>query len=87
MRIQDYAPVAIAFVLVGVVLSVGADILDNVDDSFTANTTAAVSVGNATLGIAELSEWLPIIGLVVAAGLVIGILFGAFSGIGGGRRD
>lgn len=86
MRIQDYAPIAIAFVLIGVVLGVGADILDNVDDSFTANTTAAVAVGNASLGIAELSEWLPIIGLVVAAGLVIGILFNAFSGIGS-RRD
>ncbi len=79
MRIQDYAPVAIAFVLIGVVLGVGADILDNVDDSMTAGTTAFAAVQNASEGIGELAEWLPIVGLVVAAALVIGILF---NGIG-----
>lgn len=86
MRIQDYAPVAIAFVLIGVVLGVGADILDNVDDSMTTGSIAHASVQNASLGIAELAEWLPIVGLVVAAALVIGILFNAFSGIGSRRN-
>jgi hypothetical protein len=82
MKIQDYAPIAIAFVLIGVVLGVGADVLDNVEDNFTDNTTAQLSVANATEGVGELASWLPIVGLVVAAALVIGILFNAFSGIG-----
>lgn len=86
VSITQLSGIAITFVVVGIVLGIGADVLDNVDDNFVGNTTAATTVGNATDGISEIASWLPTIGLILAAAVIIGILFTAFRNLGG-RKD
>ena len=43
-------------------------------------TTASLSAANATSGIGQVGSWLPTIGLIVAAAVIIGILFSSFYG-------
>lgn len=73
------------FVVAGVFAGIGLLILDNVDDSFTAGSDAALAVANATAGISEVTTWFVIIGTIVAAVIIIELLTGAFSGRG--RRE
>ncbi len=74
MTLSDLAPAAIAFVFIAVVIAVGASILDGVQEGQTNGTAAynATSEGVSALG--ELSGWLPLIALVIAAAVVIGVL-------------
>lgn len=61
-------------------------ISDDLDDNLVwnttytcGNTTEYLAVENSTAGIATLTEWMPIIAVVVAAALIIGLLVMAFS--------
>jgi len=78
MKIQDLAPIAIVFVIAGVVLGVGADILVDIEDSVDDSALASAAVNNSTEGLAELASWLPTIALIVAAAIVIGVIFTSF---------
>lgn len=69
---------AVAFVIVGVSLAIGANITANVQTSQTAGSIAALAAANATAGLAQLASWLPTIGLILAASVIIGILFSSF---------
>ena len=73
--------VAILFVLVGVTLGIGAYVNSQIQSTagWGSTTTEYLAVSNATSGIAKLSQWLPIIAIVIAAGVVIAVLVGAFS--------
>lgn len=84
MRIQDIIPIAAVFVVSAIVVAIGLDVLDNVDDSFAAGSDAALAVGNATEGLSELAQWYPTIGIVIGAAIVIGILLFAFMSRRGG---
>jgi hypothetical protein len=81
------APAAIILLVVaGVAASVGALITTNIQTVITSNVTAAdagtkvayYAAGNATSGVAQFSTMLPIIGIVIGAAIVIGLLFAAF---------
>ena len=74
MRVQDLAPIAIAFVVVSIVIGVGADVVDDIQDDQTGNTTAWNASQNGLEGLEKLSSWLPTIAIVVAAAVVIGVL-------------
>jgi hypothetical protein len=74
MDIKDLAPIAIAFVVIAIVLGVGADVLDTIQDSQTENSTAYNASGNGLSGLEELSGWLPTLATVVAASVVIGVI-------------
>ena len=88
MQLQDLAPIAVAFVIVGVALGIGANITANVQSYQVTGSVAWAAAGNSTAGIGEVAEWLPTIGLIIAAAVIIGILFSAFYGGGraGGKR-
>ena len=69
----DLAPLAIAFVVVTVVLGVGATILANVQS----NATSEVAYNSTEFGLKAtntLASWLPTIAIIVAASVVIGII-------------
>lgn len=66
------------FVVSAIVVAIGLDVLDNVGESFTENSTAELAVRNATTGLSELAQWYPTIGIVIGAAIVIGILLFAF---------
>ena len=82
---QDLSSVGLLFVLVGVTLGVGAYINSQLQTTagWGSTTTEYLAVANATSGIAKLASWLPIIGVVIAAGVVISVLVRAFSNQGG----
>ena len=74
MTIGSLVPIAVAFVVIAFVVSMGAEILqslydDQTDDSYAKNAT---SEGLESLG--ELGSWLPTLALVVIAALIITVL-------------
>lgn len=86
MDLGSLAPAAIAFVFVAVVLTIGSNVLSDVQDGFVTggagcNDTSKTGCGanyNATESgldsLTEFSGWLPTIALVIAAAVVIGVL-------------
>jgi len=79
MNLGDLAPLALFLVVAGIVLSVGADILTQVQSGQTAASFAANASTNGLMGVDELASWQPTIGLVIAAAIVIGIVMTAFA--------
>jgi len=75
--------VALTFVVLGVSLGIGAYTLNQVAKTggWTQASYAGAnsSIGNATEGISKLAQWLPIIAIVIAAGVVIATLVSAFA--------
>ena len=82
--LNELSGVALVFVLLGVTLAIGAYILSSVNTAggFTAGSASATAIGNATNGVSQLATWLPIIAIVIAAGVVIAVLVNAFSNRG-----
>jgi len=82
----DLSTIGIIFVVLAVVLAVGAYILTTI------NTTAGFAVGSIsanTLSFGQsalqtFAQWLPILAIVIVAGIVIYILMNVFHGKGGG---
>jgi len=79
MKITDLAPVAIIFVIAGIALGIGAQVLSQVQTGVSAGEPT-YAIQNATAGIGKLAVWMPTIGLVIAAALIIGIVFSSFMG-------
>ena len=78
-----YAMITAGLILVilGISLSIGAKVTENVRDNMPVNTTAWDAAQNSTLAINDLSTWQSTISTVVAAVIIIGLLlsgFGAF---------
>ena len=74
MRLQDLAGIAIIFVVVAIVVSIGADVLTEVR---TGKTTSSVEYNASQYGLEgleELGSWLPTIAIIVAAAVIIGII-------------
>jgi hypothetical protein len=78
-RLQAYV---IAFVTIGVAGTIGLDIMGSVKANIN-DTEAEAGATNAIEGMNELLGFLPVIGLVVAAAVVIGLVSGF--GRGGNR--
>jgi hypothetical protein len=82
LSLNDLVTITLAFVLIGVVGAVSLYI--NTSINITAGFTAAANplsywaVMNASTGVATLLSWLPIIAIIVAAGIVISVLVSAF---------
>lgn len=77
-RLQDLLPIALLFVVATIAISIGADVIDNVQDDQTADSYAYNVSGDGLSGMGELGSWLPTIALVVAAAIVIGVLVYSF---------
>jgi len=65
-------------VVLGIALSIGAKITDDVKSGLTG--TAADAANNATVAIANLASWQGTISTVVAAVVIIGLLLAGFGG-------
>lgn len=68
--------VAVTFVVVGIVFAIGFTILNNQQSTFTANSYAYNATQQAQNGMSQITSYLPTIGLVVAAVVVIGLVVG-----------
>lgn len=76
----------VAFVITAVVLAIGARILTGVKNQTNATSDPqAITVINYGLqSLSDLGGWMPLIALVVAGVLILGLLIRAFGGFGGG---
>lgn len=80
ITINFLAVAAVLFVIAAVVLSVGADVLTDIQEDYTDtyNKSAWNTSGQGIESLNELGGWLSTIALVVAAVIIIGLLFGFF---------
>lgn len=69
-RLQAYA---VAFVVIGVVLTVGLNVLGGVKDEIN-DSTAESGAANAIEGLSTFTNWLPLIALVVVAAIIISLV-------------
>lgn len=85
--LEDLLPAVVAFVLIAIVGSVGALILQNFQSSssITANSIAYNATGYGLKGVNTVMSYLPLIALVIVAAILIGIVLVAFAF--GGRRE
>ena len=80
VSLNEMSAYALAFAVVAVVLGVGATILSQIQTTQTENTVAYNATGYGITGVSTLADWLPIIAVIVAAAIVIGIIVMAFRG-------
>ena len=80
-NISQLFPAVLALVLVGVLIGAGLLILASFQTAAGAATAAANATGSVITSLSTLATtWLPIIVVVIAAGVVLAILLGAFGG-------
>jgi len=84
-NINQLFPAVLALVLVGVLLGAGLLILSSFQTAALNSTGGATSASTATASVITsmstlATTWLPIIVVVIAAGIVLAILLGAFGG-------
>jgi len=65
---------AVALVVVAIMISIGGQILTELQATQTVNSTAYLITADGLEGVGNLGDWLPLIGLVIAAAAVIGIV-------------
>jgi len=80
MDLRHLAGAAILLVVAGIVTSIGAEIVSNIRDDQDSNSYERNISTDALDALDNLGEWLPTIGLVVAATIVIGIIVRYFAG-------
>lgn len=85
LGLQDLSTVGTVLVVTGIVLGIGAYINSQIQTTAGWGTTSVqyLAVSNATDAISKLAQWLPIIAIVFAAGIILGVLALAFMPRGG----
>lgn len=78
MDIKDLFGIAVTFVALGVLLSFGLNVQSDVRTDFTANSLEYNASTAAMTANANLSDKLPILGTIVIAAIVVGVLVKAF---------
>jgi predicted RND superfamily exporter protein len=78
MQISDLSGVAVTLVVAAIVIALGLNILSETSDEFTAKSYEANATEDAIEGVSKLSSKLPLIGLAVAAVIVISVIVGSF---------
>jgi len=78
VNLQYLVTAGILLVILGIVLSIGAEITAEVKADVT-DVDAKAAIANTTLGLVELASWQDTIALVIAAGVIISIVFAAFA--------
>lgn len=78
VTLGDAAVLALTFVLFVVVVSIGASVLSGIQSGQTANTYAYNATGFGLTGINNLANQSGVIGTILGAAILIGILLTAF---------
>jgi len=74
LGLSDMAGVAIAFVVIAFVISMGSEITQDMYDGQTTDSYAKNASGYGLQSLGELGSWLPTLALVVVAAIIIGVL-------------
>lgn len=73
-RLGDMSGIAIAFVVIAVVLGLGATVLGQIQDGQTADSYEYNATGNGLESMDTMSNYLPTIAIVVVLAIVVGII-------------
>ncbi len=73
------ANLIIGFVVLAIVAAVGALVIQNVQNTLTAGTAAANVTRDTLTGFNNFASLLPVVGIVLAAALILGLIFLAFT--------
>lgn len=76
--IQDLWPVALVFIVVGIGIAYGLDVLTDVQSDFTVNSTEYNATLDSVNAVAKFPEKMGILATVIIAAIVIGVLVKAF---------
>ena len=79
MDLKDLFGVAVTFVALGVLITFGLNVQTDVRDDFTANSVEYNASQNAIQANTNVASKLPILGTIVIAAIVVGVLIKAFS--------
>lgn len=87
LGLGDLSTIGIIFVVLAVVLAVGAYILLSIGNTglFPSNSVANTTLQQGQTALKTFATWLPILAVVVVAGVVIYILINMFHGAGSSR--
>ena len=77
MTLGDVYPAILTIVLIGIVLGLGLYILTEVDDKI-ADAEASSAINLTVVGLGDFADWIAIIVIVIAAAIVLGIVFSSF---------
>jgi len=82
MNLGDMYGVVLTFVLVGLILGIGLLVLQNFQSaSGVVGTSAATSINETQTAIGTISStWLPVIVVIVAAAIILGLVMRSFAG-------
>lgn len=80
LSVSQMGGLALAFVIVAVVVGIGATILTQVRTTQTANSIAYNASTSGLTGLDTMSDWLPTIAVIIAAAVVIGVIVRYFQG-------
>lgn len=82
MKLGDMYGVVLTLVLVGLLLGIGMLVLQNFQDaSGVTGTDAATAINDTQTAVATLaSTWLPIIVVIIAAAIILGLVIRSFRG-------
>ena len=83
LSLASGASAVLMLVIIGVTAVVGIKILAAVPDQSTQSYVNA-SIGNASLGIQQITSQMTLVGLIVVMAIVISLLWGSFGGMMGG---
>lgn len=73
-EIQDMLPIALTFVVTGIGIAYGLNVMGDVKGDMTAASAEANATNDAITGVAKIPKKMPLIATVVVAALIIGIL-------------
>ena len=73
-QIQDMLTIGLTLVVTGIGIAYGLQVMGEVQDDMTGNSTEYNATGNAIEGVAKLPEKMPTIATVLVASIIIGIL-------------
>lgn len=77
MTLGDVYPAVLTIVLIGIVLGLGLYILSSVDDKIS-DAEASDAINKTVVGLGDFADWIAIIVIVIAAAIVLGIVFSSF---------
>jgi len=72
--IKDMLPIGLTFVVLGIGLTYGLDVIIDVRDDFTSGTSEYNASDQSVDAIGEITDKLPTIATVIVAAIIIGIL-------------
>lgn len=80
LSVSQMGGLALAFVIVAIVIGIGATILTQVRGTQTVNSIPYNASTSGLTGMDTMSDWLPTIAVIIAAAVVIGVIVRYFQG-------